>query len=88
MADREKGGGDGNTKVWITQERKELFRWTIIWWKNEKQPTLALNKTWPTLWNLSLNFIYLLRFTLFLLRFNYLCIPDNCFLIQSMQLCF
>ena len=27
MADREKEGKDGNTKIWICQERKELFRW-------------------------------------------------------------
>ena len=29
MADREKRGEDRNTKIWITQEWKELFRWTI-----------------------------------------------------------
>ena len=27
MADREKRGGDINTKVWISWERKEIFRW-------------------------------------------------------------
>ena len=27
MADREKRGEDENTKIWISQERKELFRW-------------------------------------------------------------
>ena len=27
MADREKGGEDENTKIWISWERKELFRW-------------------------------------------------------------
>ena len=26
MADREKEGKDGNTNIWICQERKELFR--------------------------------------------------------------
>ena len=43
MADREKKSEDGNTKTWISQERKELFRWNkkhlhsfwraIIWLK-------------------------------------------------------
>ena len=27
MADREKGGEDGNSETWISQEQKELFRW-------------------------------------------------------------
>ena len=27
MADREKRGEDENTKIWISRERKELFRW-------------------------------------------------------------
>ena len=27
MADREKRGEDENTKIWISQEPKELFRW-------------------------------------------------------------
>ena len=27
MADREKRGEDENRKIWISQERKELFRW-------------------------------------------------------------
>ena len=27
MTDREKREEDGNTKVWITRERTELFRW-------------------------------------------------------------
>ena len=27
MADRGKTGKDGKTKTWISQERKELFRW-------------------------------------------------------------
>ena len=30
MANREKKGGrgeEGNTKIWISQEQKELFRW-------------------------------------------------------------
>ena len=27
MADRKKKGEDGNTKVWISRERKELFTW-------------------------------------------------------------
>ena len=27
MADREKKGEDGNTKIWISRERKELSRW-------------------------------------------------------------
>ena len=27
MADMEKRGEDGNTKIWISQERKELYRW-------------------------------------------------------------
>ena len=27
MADKEKRGEDENTKIWISQERKELFRW-------------------------------------------------------------
>ena len=27
MADREKKGEDENTKIWISRERKELFRW-------------------------------------------------------------
>ena len=29
MADREKSGEDENTKICISQERKELFRWNI-----------------------------------------------------------
>ena len=28
MADREKRGEDGNTKIWISWERKKLFKWT------------------------------------------------------------
>ena len=42
MADREKRVEDGNTKIWISREQKELFRWNknnfwrvIIWWKNK-----------------------------------------------------
>ena len=27
MANKEKGREDGNTKIWISRERKELFRW-------------------------------------------------------------
>ena len=27
MEDRDKKREDGNTKVWISRERKELFRW-------------------------------------------------------------
>ena len=27
IADKEKKGEDGNTKIWISWERKELFRW-------------------------------------------------------------
>ena len=27
MADTEKRGEDGKTKIWISWERKELFRW-------------------------------------------------------------
>ena len=27
MADRDKKREDGNTKIWISRERKELFRW-------------------------------------------------------------
>ena len=27
MADREKKREDGNTKIWISQEQDELFRW-------------------------------------------------------------
>ena len=27
MADREKRGEDGNTKIWVSRDRKELFRW-------------------------------------------------------------
>ena len=27
MADSEKIGEDGNTKIWIYRERKEIFRW-------------------------------------------------------------
>ena len=27
MADREKKRENGNTKMWISRERKELFRW-------------------------------------------------------------
>ena len=27
MADRENGGEDENIKIWISGERKELFRW-------------------------------------------------------------
>ena len=27
MADREKRGEDRNTKIWISPEQKELFRW-------------------------------------------------------------
>ena len=27
MTAREKNGEDGNTKTWISQERKDLFRW-------------------------------------------------------------
>ena len=27
MADRGKGGEDGNIKIWVSWERKELFRW-------------------------------------------------------------
>ena len=27
MADREKRGEDGITKIWISRERKELFSW-------------------------------------------------------------
>ena len=44
MADRGKRGEDENTKVWISQEWKDLFRWNkkhfshsfwraIIWWE-------------------------------------------------------
>ena len=47
MADREKKRGENrNTKIWISQEQKELFRWNknifhnylraIVWWKNNK----------------------------------------------------
>ena len=40
----QKRGEDQNTKIWISRERKELFRWkntfhsswrAIIWWKNK-----------------------------------------------------
>ena len=54
MADREKRGESGNTKNWISRERKEIFRWnknifhsfwgTIIWWKIEISQK-ALSKT-------------------------------------------
>ena len=27
MADREQKGKEGNTKIWISRERKEFFRW-------------------------------------------------------------
>ena len=27
MVDREKRGEDGNAKIWISREQKELFRW-------------------------------------------------------------
>ena len=27
MADREKRGEDENTKIWISREQKEFFRW-------------------------------------------------------------
>ena len=27
MADKEKKREDGNTKTWLSRERKELFRW-------------------------------------------------------------
>ena len=43
MADGEKKEEDGNIKIWISPERKEIFRWkikhfhssrrAIIWWK-------------------------------------------------------
>ena len=47
-----KEGKDANTKNWISQERKEFFRWNkkqifhnylwaIIWWKNEKKVDAA-----------------------------------------------
>ena len=47
-----KEGKDANTKNWISQERKEFFRWNkkqifhnylwaIIWWKNEKKVDTA-----------------------------------------------
>ena len=29
MDDREKMGEDGNTKIWISREPKEPFRWKI-----------------------------------------------------------
>ena len=34
MANKEKGSEDGNTKIWISRERKELFSWnknTFSW---------------------------------------------------------
>ena len=46
MANMEKIGEDGNTKIWISRERKELldeikiishnYLRAIIWWKNAK----------------------------------------------------
>ena len=52
----EKRTGDENTKIWISQERKELFRWNkkishsfwraIIWWKI---------KTWQKIADTSFN---------------------------------
>ena len=51
MADRGKKGGDENTKIWISIERKELFGWNkknfqwfwraIIWWKIKVWKQLA-----------------------------------------------
>ena len=46
-----KSGKGRNTKIWISRERKELFRWNkkhfqsfwraIIWWKNKKLIKIA-----------------------------------------------
>ena len=60
MADREKNKGEeGNTKMWISRERKELFRWikstfynylrNIILWKKWKIANASFNYEQPDL---------------------------------------
>ena len=43
MAHGEKRGEEENTKIWISQERKELFSFwkAIIWWKIKNWQKIA-----------------------------------------------